>query len=386
MKILCLGGAGQICREAIHDLVAFSDASRITIADIDETAVREIAERHKDPRVGGIKLDIKDREKAVRLMRDYDLVMDGLTISLNDLSTSCMAEAGVHGINLNGCTTEWDYEQQFRERKKVLVPGMGMTPGITNLMAKYAADRLDTVNTIRISHGAFRPIAFSPSIAETTRMEYDPDLPTRLVFEEGEYIQVPPFARPRKIELPAPFGTHIQYIIPHAETLTLPKTLADKNVRLVEVRGTWPPENMELLKVLFKWGFLRNDRVRLGREEIGILDAIAAYLLKSPEGRRTKLYGYALHVEVSGEKDGTEVLYVLTHTHPPSDGSVPGWKHLRAYTRNVGIPMSIGVQMISKGQVKGSGVMAPELAFDPGLVFQELAKRHIRIHDAIKPL
>ncbi len=64
---------------------------------------------------------------------------------------------------------------------------MGMTPGITNLLAKSAADRLDTVDTIRISHGAFRPVAFSPSIAETTRMEYDPDLPTRLDFEDGEH-------------------------------------------------------------------------------------------------------------------------------------------------------------------------------------------------------
>ena len=68
-----------------------------------------------------------------------------------------------------------------------------MPPGITNLMTRHAADQLETVDTIRISHGAFRPVAFSPAIAETTRVEYDPELPSRVVYENGKFIQVPPF-------------------------------------------------------------------------------------------------------------------------------------------------------------------------------------------------
>jgi len=385
MKILCLGGAGKICREAVLDLAVFSDASKITIADINAAAAEDVAAGLHDPRVEVRRLDIHDRAQTVQLMRDYDLVMDGLTISMNDLSTACMAEAGVNGINLNGCSTEWAYDQPFKETGKLFVPGMGMTPGITNLLARYAADRLDMVDTIRISHGAFRPVAFSPSIAETTRLEYDPDLPTRLVFEDGQFIQVPPFARPRAIELPEPFGTHIQYIIPHAETLTLPASLEGKGLRLLEVRGTWPPENMELIRVLHEWGFLRNDRIRVQDQDIGILDAIAAYLLQSSEGRHTKLYGYALHVEVIGEKDGQKRQHVLTHTHPPSDGTVKDWEGLRAYTRNVGIPLSIGAQMITKGLVQKSGVLAPELAFDPEAVFQELAGRQILIQEQVTP-
>jgi hypothetical protein len=51
---------------------------------------------------------------------------------------------------------------------------MGMTPGVTNMMTMQAVNQLDTTEIIRISHGAFRSIAFSPSIAETTRIEYDP--------------------------------------------------------------------------------------------------------------------------------------------------------------------------------------------------------------------
>ena len=35
-------------------------------------------------------------------MIGYDIVMDGTTIKLNGLSTRCIAEAGCHGVNLNG--------------------------------------------------------------------------------------------------------------------------------------------------------------------------------------------------------------------------------------------------------------------------------------------
>ncbi len=142
---------------------------------------------------------------------------------------------------------------------------------------------------------------------------------------------------------------------------------------------------MELIRVLHEWGFLRNDRIRMQDQDIRILDAIAAYLLQSPEGRHTKLYGYALHVEVVGEKDGQKQKHVLTHTHPPSDGTVKDWDGLRAYTRNVGIPLSIGAQMITTGLVQKTGVLAPELAFAPETVFQELARREILIQEQITP-
>ena len=381
MKMLCLGGAGRICREAILDLVQASDFEKITVADANETAGREVVAWLDDPRVDFVAVNVLDSETTVALMRDYDLVVDGTPISLNDASAACMAKARVHGINLNGMSNEWDLDEAFRACGKTLVPGMGMTPGITNLMAKYAADQLDEVKSVRCSHGAFRPIAFSEAIAETTRVEYDPHLPSRVVFEDGRLVQVPPFARPRTIALPEPFGTHEQYIIPHPEPLTLSRSLADKGVRLVEARGTWPPKNMALLKVLHAWGLMENKPVPVNGAEVRVLDAIFAHLRRSEAGTTTDLYGYALHVEVEGRKDGNSVSIVLTHTHPPSDGSVPDWAGLRAYTRCVGIPLAIGAQLIAAGQARRVGAVPPELAFDPKTVFEMLEKRQVLVHE-----
>ena len=58
------------------------------------------------------------------------------------------------------------------------------------------------------------------------------------MYEDGEFKQVPPFARPREIELPEPYGKATQYIIPHSETITLAKALENKGVKLIETRGT----------------------------------------------------------------------------------------------------------------------------------------------------
>ena len=99
---------------------------------------------------------------------------------------------------------------------------------------------------------------------------------------------MPPFAREMVIELPKPYGSHPQWIIPHSETRTVREYLEEKGIRLIEVRGTWPPENMRLVRALYEWGFLRNDKISVGDRELGIMDVIGDYLTEinvtSPTG------------------------------------------------------------------------------------------------------
>ncbi|MCI0764846.1 saccharopine dehydrogenase C-terminal domain-containing protein [Bacillus sp. TL12] len=384
MKVFCLGGAGKICREAILDLVQFSSFETITVADFNEEEGRKVVEWLDDPRVDFVRVDVTNHEDTVAKMKGYDIVMDGTTIKLNGLSTRCIAEAGCHGVNLNGFGEENESHDVFVQNGKTCLPGFGMTPGVTQMMAMYAANQLDSVESVRVSHGSYRPIAFSASITETTTYEYDPKLPTRTVFENGEFKQVPPFARPREIELPEPYGKAVQYIIPHSETITLAKALKNKGVQLIETRGTWPQQNMKLVRALYDYGILRNDTIEVNGKGIGIMDCISNYLLQSKEGQETAVYGYALHVEVIGEKNGQKVQHVLYHTHPTSDGSVEEWENLRAYTRNVGIPFGIATELIAKGEVKESGVVTPEEAFqNPKIIFDELEKRGIHIHEEV---
>lgn len=384
MKVFCLGGAGKIAREAALDLVHFGEFEKVTIGDYDETAARKVAEWLDNPVVDWVKIDVTRVQETVKMLEPYDIVMDGTTISLNRFSTECIAKGNCHGINLNGFGEEYKFDDLFKANGKVMIPGFGMTPGTTNMMAVQACKKLDVIDAIRVSHGSFRPIAFSKSITETTTYEYDPNLPGRVVYEDGELKQVLPFARPRVIELPAPYPALEQYIIPHSETFTLSQWLKStgRDAGLIEVRGSWPKPNMQLVRALYDWGFLKNEQIKVNGTEIGIMDCISNYLINSKKGQHTELYGYALHVEVEGEQQGKKIRKTLTHTHPASDGSVKGWEKLRSYTRCVGIPMSIGVILIAQGRINcGKGAVIPEHVFNPEDVFEELAKREIHVHE-----
>jgi saccharopine dehydrogenase-like NADP-dependent oxidoreductase len=402
MKAFCLGGAGRICREAVYDLAESGEFEEIVVGDADLAAAEEVASEaerliseagsftsgNKNTKIKAEYIDVHNVDAASELMHGYDVVMDGTRISLNGLSTECIAKAGSNGVNLNGFGAEETWHTLFKEKGKVCVAGFGMTPGVTQMMAMAAAAKMDVVHEVYVSHGSYRPIAFSPSIAETTRVEYDPDYPARTVYEKGAFIHVPPFARPREVVLPEPYGKTVQYIIPHSETYTLAKALAPKGVRLIEVRGTWPQQNMELIRGLYGYGILSNPVVKAGGTETGLMDIICDYLLSSDAGKSTALYGYALHVEVAGKKEGKAARIIYTHTHPTSDGSVPEWAGLRAYTKNVGIPFAIAAILIARGNLLPSaetgeppvGVITPEEAFEPKRIFKELKYRGIKVH------
>ena len=60
MKILCLGGAGKICRESIFDLVQTSSFRQITVADANPAAGSEVVQWLRDPRVDFVTLDAND--------------------------------------------------------------------------------------------------------------------------------------------------------------------------------------------------------------------------------------------------------------------------------------------------------------------------------------
>ena len=381
MKVFCLGAAGRISRESVMDLVQHSDFDTITIGDYNVEEAEKVAQWLDDDRVNVVKADVNDVEATAQLMRGYDVVMDGTQITLNGKSTECIAKAGCSGVNLNGFGEENQWNEMFKAAGKVCVPGFGMTPGVTQMMAMHLSNQLDTVEEVYVSHGAFRPFAFSKSITETTTYEYDPELKSRVVFEDGEFIQVPPFARPREVKLPQPYGDTVQYIIPHSETITLSQALKDKGVRLIEVRGTWPKQNMTLVRGLYDYGILRNPEIQVGNQKGGLMTLIGDYLVNSEEGKKTELYGYSLHVEVAGIKDGVKKRGIIYHTHPASDGSVKDWEGLRAYTKNVGIPLSIAAQLLAQGKVKSSGILIPENAFEPEIIFKELKKRDIFMHE-----
>lgn len=384
-KKLFVLGAGNICSWSLRTVVMLDKTifDKITIGDYDLAKAEALKAELNDPRVDVVKVDVvKDEEGTIEKIKGYDLVMDGTTIKLNDITTRIILKAGCDGVNLNGMGAEYKYDEDFKKIGKIMVPGYGMTPGLTDAMVRAGADRFDKIDTVRISHCAYRPIAYSPAIFETTSYEYDPLLPGRIIYENGEFKQVPPFSRERLIPTPAPYGTNPQYIIPHAETHTAKDYLKriGKEPRLIEVRGTWPQKNMRLIKALYEWGILRNESFIYDGKELKIMDVLGQYLQQKEEGKVTDFYGYCLYIQMLGERNGKKYEVVYYHTHPASNAGIKGWEGLDAYVRNVGTPMGAAAILIGEGKAIGTGCVTPEEAFESDDIFKLIEATGIKIH------
>ncbi len=109
------------------------------------------------------------------------------------------------------------------------------------------------------------------------------------------------------------------------------------------------------------------------------LTAVRDLLAASPFSRQNAVWAYGLVVEVTGRRGGRRVRCTHRSRHPAQEE----WGGESANFKNVGIPLSIGAQMVARGQITGSGVLPPELALSTGPFFAELERRGIVVEEEI---
>ncbi len=377
MRVLSLGGAGAVCQHATRDLAKFSDYEQIVIGDYNVAAAEELAAEIGDPRIQVLKVDAEDYAGLVKLFKDFDVILNGLPWKYDMAVTRACIEAGVNGLDVSTEEEQWDYDAAAKEKDIVFIPGMGATPGITNAMARRGADQLDEVDDIQINFAAFRCPAPAPGLLITFLWEFHPKTEERLYYENGEFHWAGPFAGTKTVNFPGPIGEQEVCYIPHPETRTMPKSLGAK---AVSVRGCFPPHAMRLAKAMLESGLYSEEPITVKGVETTPFDMMFDLLLALPASKETPLWAYGLVVDVFGKRDGRDVKISLWNRHPPMEE----WGGKAAYYKNIAIPLSIGVQMITRGDVKAKGVVPPETAIDPGIFFAELAKRGIEIHERIE--
>jgi len=377
MKVLSLGGAGAVCEHATRDLAEYSDFDEIVIGDYDVGAAEALAAEVGDPRLKVLKVDAEDYGAMVELFRGFDVILNGLPWKYDLAVTKACVEAGVSGLDVSTEETQWSYDAAAKEKDIVFIPGVGATPGITNAMARWGADQLDEVDNIEINFAAFRCPAPSPGLLITFLWEFHPETEERLYYEGGEFHWVGPFEGLRTVSFPGPIGEQEVCYIPHPETRTMPETLGAK---AVSVRGCFPPHAMALAKSMLKSGLYSEEPITIKGVETNAFEMMYELLLAAPESKETPLWAYGLVVDVFGKQGGRDVQVTLWNRHPPMET----WGGRAAYYKNIAIPLSIGAQMIGRGDVVVRGVVAPETALDPDIFFAELALRGIEIHERVE--
>ncbi len=377
MKALVLGGAGAVCSETTRDLAQYSKFDEIVVAEYNLDAANQLIKEIGDPRLKAVQFDANDYDSMLKLFPGHEVVINGLPWKYDLAVTKACVEVGVSGLDVSTEEDQWSYDVAAKEKGIVFIPGVGATPGITNAMARRAADQMDEVEEIQINFAAFRCPAPAPGLLITFLWEFHPKTESRVYYENGEFHRVGPFEGLKQIDFGGEIGKQEVCYIPHPETKTMPKSLGAKKV---SVRGCFPPQAMNLAKTLLEWGLYDEEPFTYKDIEINSLEMIHQLLLRSPQTKETPVWAYGLVVEVFGKKDGKDLKIKLWSEHPPMDE----WGGKAAYYKNIAIPLSIGAQMIVRGDVDVRGVVPPETAIDPSIFFDELKLRGIEIGEEVE--
>ena len=157
----------------------------------------------------------------------------------------------------------------------------------------------------------------------------------------------------------------------------MPESLGAK---AVSVHGCFPPHIMQLMKAMLESGLYSERPLTVKGIETTPLEMMQELLIQLPESKENPLWAYGLVVHVFGERDGRDVKISLWNRHPPQEE----WGGPAAYYKNIAIPLSIGAQMIARGDVTVTGVVPPESAFDPDIFLGELRRRGIEVHERVE--
>ena len=377
-KILVLGGVGAMATETTVDLAETSDFDDIMIADINIEKVEAFIKEHGDPRLKATKVNAESIADMVQLMQDYDVVANGLPRVFGENAIRAAIQAKVDMLDLvspHEDTLALDKAAQSANIS--VVGGVGITPGITNILARLGANRLDNVEKIDIDFAAFRSIAHSPGLLHVILWEFDPRTDNRYCYENGKLIPHPPFSGARSVHFPEPIGTQTTYYVPHGESQTLSKNI--EGVKRVYIRGCFPPRAMGLVRALYDYGIYECESMEFEGATVQPLDFIRHFLLNSPEGDETEVWGYSVQVELVGWLKDQKVMYRFVTSHPPMNA----WGGRRAYSKNVGIPLSIGAQMLANGKAQKKGVDGVETMLPAQHFVDELRKRDFVINESV---
>jgi saccharopine dehydrogenase-like NADP-dependent oxidoreductase len=377
-KILVLGGVGAMATETTVDLIQTSDFEEIMIADIDLAKIESFIEDTGDKRLKAAKFNAENIDQMADLIKGFDVVANGLPRVFCENAIRAGIDAGVSMLDLISPHEETlALDEEAKNADVTIVGGVGITPGITNILAQLGADRLSRVDRIDIDFAAFRSIAHSPGLLHVILWEFDPRTENRFYFDDGKLISNPPFSGARTVHFPQPIGTQTTYYVPHGESQTLSKNIP--GVKQVYIRGCFPPRAMGLVRMYHDYGVYESKPLDYEGRPISPLEFINHYLLNSPEGDQTEIWGYSVQVEVMGMLEDREVMYRFVTSHPPMDK----WGGRRAYAKNVGIPLSIGAQMLAQGKVKKKGVDGAETMLPAEEFVNELRRREFVINESL---
>ncbi|MBN1149371.1 MAG: saccharopine dehydrogenase NADP-binding domain-containing protein [Anaerolineales bacterium] len=379
MHITVLGGAGKMGCISVQDLANDQRVDKVTIADTNMEQARIVADYLNTPKIDIKLVDPHDPEGFVKALEGSDAVINATIRHTNLAVMEACLKAGAHYTDMGGLffvtREQLKLHERFAQAGLSAALGLGSAPGIPNIQARYAADRLDSIESIKIYDGIKPPapddINFTysvPTIVDELTLE-------PMVYQDGEFQARPPLTGFEDYWFTPPLGLLPMHLSLHSEVATLPLTFKDKGVKECFFKiNYWgmAKETVDKIRVLADFGFGSYDPVEVNGQNVTPRDLMVRLLSEyvppittflAPPTRRPPDWVKEIVTEVKGIKDGKDITYRLgTLT---VKGALP-----------TGAAPALAAIWLASGRIP-PGVYAPEAAFEPEPFFKELETRGI---------
>lgn len=369
MKAVVLGGAGVIGSYVVQRLSQTDTFSSIRIADLNEQRARQLSQENDS--VEWMQLDVTDRGSLQNSLRDADVAVNcvGPFYKYAPAVLETAIEAGIDYVDVcdDYDTTETvidDLHQKASDADVTCIVGLGASPGLTNVIAAYAARQLDSVSDVAVY--VTRGIAEEAGAAIPYHMLHCwlGEVPVYLNGQRGTAHGL--VDGEQYVTFPEPFGQAPVYYFGHPETVTIPRYI--EGVQNASCKGTFFPSDFrEALLRAQSLGLLSDTPIEVQGHDIAPRDFMASYV-QSLGGTMLQQHrdipsGGAVMVDVAGTKNGEPQRYRFA-----------GTSHMREGTAT---PAALGAAMLAEGDIRSPGVQAPEACVPPQRFLNRMMQQQV---------
>jgi lysine 6-dehydrogenase len=382
MHIIVLGGAGAMGRVTVRTLSEYADIDRLTVADYNAERASEVAAAQGSPRVVARQIDVNDAEGLTRLVRGADVVLSAVDYVFNQpVLKACIAEKA-HYADLGGLfhmtRKLMEMHAQAEEAGITAILGMGGTPGITNLLARAAVDKLERVDSIKVELGCSDATPSSaPFVAPySIRTILDECTKQPQVYRDGEWYPQQPLSGQEEMIFPLPVGRATAMYSLHSECASFPVSFRDKGIRSVSFKIAFPSDFLSRLKFLVDIGFGSDEPIRVREVTVSPREVLGRLLEAAPLEDVEPQDCDVLRIVASGAAGGqgveiTNQLVVLPYRR---------WG-ISAGALDTGVPLAIAGHMLARAEITRRGAFGPELCVPPEAFFRELARYDMHVSE-----
>ncbi len=383
MRIAVIG-AGAMGRWAVKELALSPGVEEIVVGDYNEEQARAVATTHGGDKAKAVFVDAREPESVKKAIAGCGAMINATQHFWNIDVMHAAAAAGVHYTDMGGLfhvtKQQVELDGEFKRAGVTAVIAMGGAPGVTNILARYGAVRLDTVEEAHAYCGNVDATDWSryggwvvPYSLETLCDEFSVAAPQ---FIEGEWnTDIVGGTGLEDVDFGAPAGILEAHHTIHSEPFTFWHTWKDKGLRSATFHLALPFEFTEQMRFLNRIGMTRTDEVELRGAKVRPRELLLKVVSEIPKPVDVVLddVDYLMAV-VRGQKDGRRLEW-------RARAVIPAHKQYGAGGGDVdtGIPPAIVAKMLCSGEIAGPGVFVPEQIVPCEAFFESFARWGARV-------